>query len=90
MTLDAALNVLVAENRLCAQGKTFFLPSHVVHISAKEKKLLARATMVLAPSSGTPPSLYQAAKDIGVDVSSLEKALKIGVKLGDLTMIEIL
>ena len=88
VTLEAALNLLVAENRLGAQGKKFYSPSHAVHISAKDKSLLARAKVVLAPPSGTPPNLYQAAKDIGVDVFSLEKALKIGVKLGDFVMIE--
>ena len=88
VTLNAALNLLVAENRLSERGKKFYLPSHSVHISAKDKSLLAQATAVLSPPSGTPPSLYQVAKDIGVDVSSLEKALKIGVKLGDITMIE--
>lgn len=88
VALDAALNLLVAENRLGTQGKKFYLPSHAIHISAKDKGLLARATVILAPPSGTPPGLYQAAKDIGVDVSSLEKALKIGVKLGDVAMIE--
>ena len=44
--------------------------------------------MVLATSFGTPPGLYKAAKDIGVEVSSLEKALKTGVKLGDVVMIK--
>ena len=88
VTLEAALNLLVAENQLGAQGKKFFLRSHAIHISAKDTSLLARAKVILAPTSGTPPSLYQAAKDIGVDVSSLEKTLKIGVKLGDVAMIE--
>ena len=64
------------------------MPSHAIHISAKDESLLAHAKVILAPPSGTPPGLYQAAKDIGVDVSSLEKALKIGVKLGDVAMIE--
>ncbi len=88
VTLEATLNLLVAENQLGAQGKKFFLRSHAIHISAKDTSLLARAKVILAPTSGSPPSLYQAAKDIGVDVSSLEKALKIGVKLGDVVMIE--
>ena len=56
--------------------------------SQKDKILLERAIMVLATSFGTPPSLYKAAKDIGVEVSSLEKALKTGVKLGDVVMIK--
>ena len=88
MTLDAALNVLVAENRLSARSQKFYLPSHAVQISAKDKILLERAIMVMAPSFGTPPSLYQAAKDLGVEVSSLEKALKTGIKLGDVVMIK--
>ncbi len=87
VTLDAALNLLVAENRLAARGKKFYLYSHDAHISANDKSLLARAKVVLAPPSGNPPNLYQAANDIGVDVSSLERALKIGIKLGDFTMI---
>lgn len=88
MTLDAALNVLVAENRLRVQGQKFYLSSHTVKISQKDKILLDRAIMVLVTSFGTPPSLYKAAKDIGVEVSSLEKALKTGVKLGDVVMIK--
>ncbi len=88
VSLEAALNLLVAENRLGTQEKKFYLPSHVIYISAKDRSLLARAMAILAPTSGTPPSLHQAAKDIGVEVSSLEKALIIGVKLGDVAIIE--
>ena len=85
--LDIILGLLVVENRLGARGNRFHLPLHVVNISAQDLSLLARATLVLAPKSGTPPSLFKAASDIGVDASVLEKALKIGVKLDDIMVI---
>ena len=87
-TLDAALGLLVAEKRLGANGKKFHLPSHAVDLEEQDKSLLARAIVVLSPKSGTPPSLHQAAKDIGVDVSLLENALKIGIKLGEIIVME--
>ena len=36
---------------------------------------------------GTPPSLHQAAQQIGTEVPVLEKALKIGIKLGDIILV---
>ena len=87
-TIEVALAQLVRERRLTAHGKTFHLPSHVIDVSEKDGRLLARAITVLSQESSTPPSLHQAANDIGVEVSSLKRVLKIGVRLGDVVVIE--
>ena len=87
-TLDLALKIMVAEKRLGARGNRFHLPSHDVHVSEQDLSLLALAATTFAPDFGAPPSLYQAAQEIGVEVAVLEKTLKIGVKLGDIVMLE--
>ena len=87
-TIEVALAQLVRERRLAAHGKTFHLPSHVIDVSEKDGRLLARAIAVLSQESSTPPSLHQAANDIGVEVSSLKRVLKVGVRLGDVVVIE--
>lgn len=86
-TLNAILRILVRENRLGARGHRFHLPSHHVHVAAQDLSLLGRAAPVLAPKSGAPPSLYQAAKEIGVDANVLEKTLKIGVRVGEIVVV---
>ena len=48
---------------------------------------MTRAAAVLAPNFGAPPSLHQAAQEIGVEVKALEKALKVGIRLGDFVAI---
>lgn len=86
--IEHGLRQLVAEARVVADGQRYHLPSYAVHISAKDKHLLARAAVVLNPATGAPPSLHEATKEIGVDAPTLEKTLKIGVKLGDIIMLE--
>ena len=85
--LKLALKIMISEKRICANGSRFYLPSHNIHISEQEKDILTIATNILAPDGGTPPSLQQAAQQIGTDVSVLEKTLKIGVKLGDFILV---
>ena len=85
--LKLALKIMISKKRICANGSWFYLPSHNIDISEKEKDILTIATNILAPDGGTPPSLQQAAQQIGTDVSVLEKTLKIGVKLGDFILV---
>ncbi|MDG2405807.1 MAG: SelB C-terminal domain-containing protein, partial [Paracoccaceae bacterium] len=88
VTLNVALRILVTDKRLGARGNRFHLPSYEMHVSEQDQSLLAQAATVLAPDSGAPPSLYQAAKEIGVEATVLEKTLKIGMKLGDILLVE--
>ncbi len=85
--LKSALKIMVSENRLGVQGNRFYLSSHNIDISKQEKIILARAAIVLAPNCGTPPSLHQAAQKIGVDVLKLQKTLKMGIQIGDFTLV---
>ena len=78
---------MVSEKRICVNGSRFYLSSHNIHISKREKVILTTAANILAADGGTPPSLQQAAQQIGTDVSVLEKTLKIGVKLGDIILV---
>ena len=85
--LKLALKILISEKRICVNGSRFYLPSHDIRISEKEKVILTIAASILAPDGGTPPSLQQAAQQIGTEVFMLEKTLKIGVKLGDFILV---
>ena len=86
--LKTALKIMITEKRLGADGNRFYLNSHKIQISKREKIILERAAIVLAPNCGAPPSLHQAAKEIGVEVSKLEKTLKIGIQLGDFELVK--
>ena len=86
--LKTALRIMISEKRVIAHGNRFCLTSHKIHISKQEKFILARAAMVLAPNCGAPPSLYQAAQEIGVEVSTLKKTLKIGMQIGDFVLVK--
>ena len=88
VTLNLALKIMTSEKRLGVRGNRFHLPTHNIYISEQEKFILARAALVLAPEYGAPPSLYQAAQEIGVEASMLEKTLKIGIKLGDIILVK--
>ena len=88
VTLDVALDLLVAENRLERREKNSVCPRTTIHISGEGQESFGPCYGDPGPTIRHALGLYQAAKDIGVDVSSLEKALKIGVKLGDVVMIE--
>ena len=72
---------------MCVKGSRFYLPSHNIYIPERETAILTIAANILAPDSGTPPSLHEAAQQIGTEVSVLEKVLKIGIKLGDITLV---
>ena len=85
--LDEATLQLSRENRFADQGKRFHLPSHVIEVSARDRQLWAHAMDSLAPDSGSPLSLHQAAEATGVDVRTLENSLKQAVKIGEMICI---
>ena len=78
---------MISEKRICVNGSRFYLPSYNIHIPEQETAILTIAANILEPDGGTPPSLHEAAQQIGTEVSVLEKVLKIGIKLGDITLV---
>jgi len=86
--VDAAINALINDKRVLENGKKFHLPSHEFHVSEKDKILLAKVAKILVPVSGTPLNLTQVAQEVAVEIKSLEKTLKIGIKLGDFVFID--
>ena len=86
--IDAAIKALITDKRVFENGKKFHLPSHEFNVSEKDQILLANVSKILAPVSGTPLSLTQVAQELGVEIKSLEKTLKIGLKLGDFVFVD--
>ena len=85
--LEVLLGTLVEEQRLNSRGTRFHLPSHNIRISVRDQQLLDRVAPKLAPRSGTPLSLHQAAADLKVDLKTLEMALKTASRLGKMVLI---
>lgn len=85
--LEALLGTLVEEQRLNSRGTRFHLPSHNIRISVRDQQLLDRVAPKLAPRSGTPLSLHQAAADLKVDLETLEMTLKTASRLGKMVLI---
>ena len=85
--LEVLLGTLVEEQRLNRRGTRFHLPSHSIRISLRDQQLLDRVAPKLAPRSGTPLSLHQAAADLKVDFKTLEMALKTASTLGKMVLI---
>ena len=85
--LEDSLGTLIEEQRLNSRGTRFHLPSHSIRISGRDQQLLDRVASKLAPRSGTPLSLHQAASDLKVDVKTLETALKTASGLGEMVLI---
>ena len=85
--LEEAIALLASEKRLGRRGTRFHLPAHVIHVSAHDQQLWARAADWLAPNTGSPLSLHQAAEALGVDRKILETSLKNAVKLGEMVMV---
>ena len=85
--LEVLLGTLVEEQRLNSRGTRFHLPSHNIRISARDQQLLDRVAPKLAPRSGTPLSLHQAAADLKVDLETLEMTLKTASRLGKMVLI---
>lgn len=85
--LEDSLGTLIEEQRLNSRGTRFHLPSHSIRIPGRDQQLLDRVASKLAPRSGTPLSLHQAAADLKVDVKTLETALKTASGLGEMVLI---
>ncbi len=85
--LEDSLGTLIEEQRLNSRGTRFHLPSHSIRISGRDQQLLDHVASKLAPRSGTPLSLHQAAADLKVDVKTLETALKTASGLGEMVLI---
>jgi selenocysteine-specific elongation factor len=85
--LEEATDFLANEKRLGRRGTRFHLPSHVIQVPERDRQLWARAAARLAPDSGSPLSLHQAAEALGVDKKILETSLKNAVKIGEMVMV---
>lgn len=85
--LEVATEALVKQKRLVGQGKRFHLPSHVSQVSEFDRQLWNRAAASLAPGSGSPLSLQQAAEILRVDKKVLETSLKNAVKIGEMILV---
>ena len=85
--LEVLLGTLVEEQRLNSRGTRFHLPSHNIRSSVRDQQLLDRVAPKLAPRSGTPLSLHQAAADLKVDLETLEMTLKTASRLGKMVLI---
>jgi selenocysteine-specific elongation factor len=85
--LEEAAGYLVNEKRLGGRGTRFHLPSHEIQVSEHDRQLWARAATRLAPNSGSPLSLHQAAEALGVDIKVLETSLKNAVKIGEMVLV---
>ena len=85
--LEVLLGTLVEEQRLNSRGTRFHLPSHNIRFSVRDQQLLDRVAPKLAPRSGTPLSLHQAAADLKVDLETLEMTLKTASRLGKMVLI---
>ena len=80
--IETVLRQLIAEQKLLRRGLIVHLPDHQVRLSADDKKLWGTLAPVLAPKSGSPPSLHQAAEQVRVEVKTLEGLLKRCVRAG--------
>ncbi|MFT7529965.1 MAG: selenocysteine-specific elongation factor, partial [Gammaproteobacteria bacterium] len=85
--LEAATAYLVSEKRLGRRGARFHLPPHLIDISEHDRQLWSRAAASLAPNSGSPLSLHQAAEGLDIDIRTLEKSLKNAVKIGEMVLV---
>lgn len=87
LILEEATTSLVHEKRLGDRGKRFHLPTHEILISHHDRQLWARAADCLAPESGSPLSLQQAAQALDVDKKTLEASLKRAVRVGEMVLV---
>ena len=85
--LEEATGQLMNEKRLDKRGTRFHLPSHVIQVSRHDRQLWAQAAARLAPDSGSPLSLHQAAEALGIDKKILETSLKNAVKIGEMAVV---
>ena len=85
--LEEATDFLMLEKRLGQRRTRFHWPSHEIQIAAQDRQLWEQAAARLAPDSGSPLSLHQAAEALGVDKTMLERSLKNAVRIGEMVMV---
>ncbi len=85
--IQQACEFLHDEVRLGRRGAQFHLPSHSITISAHDQKIWSMAVESLAPKTGSPLSLHQAAEAMGIQKGVLEKSLKNAVKTGEMVLV---
>jgi selenocysteine-specific elongation factor len=85
--VEEATGFLANQKRLGRRGTRFHLPSHVIQVSERDQQLWVRAAARLAPNSGSPLSLHQAAEALGVNRKILETSLKNAVKIGEMVSV---
>ena len=85
--LEAATGELTEANRIGRRAGRFHLPTHRILVSGQDRLLLDKVTTLLAPRSGSPMSLHQAAQELRVDNRVLEVALKNAVKTGEMVVV---
>ena len=84
----AALNHLLSTGCLREHGSRYRLSFFDYSPSEKHRSLLSRAMPLLSPNTGSPPSVDQIAKALHEPILNLRHALQIGVKLGQIIMLE--
>lgn len=85
--LNDACSNLVDRKRLGRCGARFHLISHVIEVSDFDRQLWAKAATSLAPNSGSPLSLNQAAEMLKTEKKVLEMSLKNAVKMGEMVLV---
>jgi selenocysteine-specific elongation factor len=85
--LEEANRLLVNDKRLGRRGSRLHLPTHVIEISEHDRQLWAQVATSLAPKSGSPLSLHQAAEALGIDKKTLETSLKNAIKIGEMVLV---
>ena len=85
--LEAAIDALTNESRLGRRGARFHSPSHEIQVSEHDRQLWTQASVLLAPQSGSPISLHQAAAALKVERKVLKTSLKNAVKYGEMVSV---
>ena len=85
----AALNHLLSTGCLREHGSYRYRLSFFDYSpSEKHRSLLSRAMPLLSPNTGSPPSVNEISKALHEPIMSLRHALQIGVKLGQIILLE--
>ncbi|MFT5503784.1 MAG: selenocysteine-specific elongation factor [Gammaproteobacteria bacterium] len=85
--LEEAIGFMMNEKRLAERGKRFHLLSHIILVSEYDRILWTQVVSFIAPDSGSPLSLHQAAQALGMDKGTLETSLKNAVKVGEMALV---
>ena len=80
--MDRILTELIKEQKLRRRGLIVHSPDHQIKLSETDSQLWDALHPILSPSSGSPPSLHQAAEQVKAEVRTLEGFLKRGARAG--------